>query len=170
MRKPNAYNSWAISERVQVAPPGHLDINYLRLREKVHQLYERGFDNCEIAEKVGLTTLHVRRYLKMRKPIIPRQPANHAWREDASCKAEDTNIFFPNATGMKSVNLKKQAMKICSTCPVINECRDAAMKNFEVHGIWAGEDFSKYFYGFDESTGKVTVSVRGDCGTLKKVC
>ena len=153
-----------------MTPPGHVDINYLRFRVKVHELYERGLDNVEISERTGISTVNVRRYLKLVKPIIPPESCNHAWRDEAACKAYDSEMFFPTATGVKNIQLKEKAFEICASCPVIDKCREAALNNYENHGVWAGEDFGRYNYSFDESTGKVSISVRGMRGAFKKIC
>lgn len=47
----------------------------------------------------------------------------HHWAQDALCAQIDPEIFFPN----KGESIK-QAVSICSQCPVRQECLDAALE------------------------------------------
>lgn len=51
-------------------------------------------------------------------------------------------LFFPVASLSERENgqayLGHEAKKLCQTCPVMLECADYAIRNFEVHGIWGG--------------------------------
>lgn len=53
------------------------------------------------------------------------------WWRHAACKDMDVNIFFPES---KAQNRYDEARKICATCPVIDECLDAAI----IEGSWDG--------------------------------
>ena len=55
------------------------------------------------------------------------------WREDAACRDEDTNIFFPlndDAAG--------PALAICAQCPVRAQCLEWALATRQDDGIWGG--------------------------------
>jgi WhiB family transcriptional regulator, redox-sensing transcriptional regulator len=60
------------------------------------------------------------------------------WRNDAACTGMDTLIFFPiGETGpaLPQVNL---ARKVCSSCPVKDECLEFAIATIQNDGIWGG--------------------------------
>lgn len=52
---------------------------------------------------------------------------------DALCANEDQALFFPDDS-----DLALEAKAICLQCPVIDECREYALKHDERHGIWGG--------------------------------
>lgn len=62
--------------------------------------------------------------------ILPRP----AWQQTAACAGVDPRLFFP-ATPGQPVN--REAKRVCSICPVRQECLDYALDNDE-RGIWAG--------------------------------
>jgi WhiB family transcriptional regulator, redox-sensing transcriptional regulator len=60
------------------------------------------------------------------------------WRQDAACAHMDTLIFFPvgETGGMtQQVDLAK---KICSSCPVREQCLEFAIATIQNDGIWGG--------------------------------
>jgi hypothetical protein len=57
-----------------------------------------------------------------------------AWTEEAACKGK-TDLFFPEQGDSKSF---REAVAICSTCPVREPCTQHIMENDERFGIWAG--------------------------------
>lgn len=152
-----------------MTPPGYLDINYLRVRVRVHQLHEAGWDNADIAVHLSLNARQVRRYLALHKPMLVSPRSTHGWVDDAACKANETELFYPSSTGNKNRNSKAKAKAICSSCPVAQRCLQTAIDNCEIYGVWGGEDMSQYSYTFDESTGGVRVAVRSAGGSLQKV-
>jgi WhiB family redox-sensing transcriptional regulator len=56
-----------------------------------------------------------------------------AWRQEANCLGEPTEIFFPPRG--KSLDLARQ---ICGECTVRKECLDFAQVHYESIGIWGG--------------------------------
>lgn len=152
-----------------MTPAGKVDINYLRIRVKAHDLHERGYESLDIASTLGISIRQASHYVNLPKPQLPEMGGVPTWTEDAICTAEDTELFFPPHTGVKAQNYKRQAMKICARCPVRAKCREMALVNCESTGVWGGEDFSKYVYEFDAMTGSLRVSMREGDGSLPKV-
>lgn len=55
------------------------------------------------------------------------------WSDLAACADYDTEFFYPP----KGVSARK-AKAVCADCPVINECREFALRVPEEHGVWGG--------------------------------
>lgn len=55
------------------------------------------------------------------------------WTDDAACREVDTAVFF--AVDGVTQNL---ALRICSTCPVVGDCRSRAMTDKVQYGTWGG--------------------------------
>jgi len=68
-----------------------------------------------------------------------RIPALTSWAEKAACKGL-SHLFYPNFSERPNRRIKREkaAKAICSTCPVIQECRQYAHTNPE-YGVWGGE-------------------------------
>jgi WhiB family redox-sensing transcriptional regulator len=62
------------------------------------------------------------------------------WQYQAACKGMATDIFFysDRERGPKRARREKIAKAICATCPVINQCREQALRLAEPYGIWGG--------------------------------
>lgn len=63
--------------------------------------------------------------------IIAR--ARAPWRKQAACRDEDVSTFFPER-GQSTA----PAMAVCVGCPVRIECRDEALNDPELVGVWGG--------------------------------
>lgn len=55
---------------------------------------------------------------------------------DAACATVDPDLFFPE--GKDHVQKTREAKAVCSTCPIVENCLEVAMKNGEKFGIWGG--------------------------------
>ena len=62
-----------------------------------------------------------------------------AWTSDASCQGR-TELFFAPAGERPEARVVRegQARSVCSSCPVLQDCRDWARENRE-YGFWGGE-------------------------------
>ena len=58
---------------------------------------------------------------------------DRAWMLDARCLDADPEAFFPEKGGST-----REAKRICSACPVRDECLEYALANDERFGIWGG--------------------------------
>ena len=56
-----------------------------------------------------------------------------AWMLEAKCLDADPEAFFPEKGGST-----REAKRICSICPVREECLEYALANEERFGIWGG--------------------------------
>lgn len=60
------------------------------------------------------------------------------WRQGASCRDADPDIFFPNGSTGPALAQIAAAQAICSTCSVVQECLDWALDTNQDAGIWGG--------------------------------
>jgi WhiB family transcriptional regulator, redox-sensing transcriptional regulator len=63
------------------------------------------------------------------------------WELTARCRRHDPTLFFgPNRFEPKRERLAREAeaKSICATCPALDPCRDYALTNAEVYGVWGG--------------------------------
>ena len=63
------------------------------------------------------------------------------WETTARCRRHDPALFFgPNRFEPKRERLAREAeaKSICATCPVLEPCREYALNNGEVYGVWGG--------------------------------
>ena len=75
-------------------------------------------------------------------PVAPLRPIQEdwEWQYQGACKNMDTEIFFLEH-GVRANEKRKReqaALKVCRSCPVINECREHALKTPEFYGVWGG--------------------------------
>lgn len=64
---------------------------------------------------------------------------NHRhWRDEASCKELDTEIFFPIGLTGDAVTQTELAKSICAECPVRADCLEFAIRTLQDHGVWGG--------------------------------
>lgn len=61
-----------------------------------------------------------------------------AWMADAACRGMDPDLFFPEGRGADTGTLVAEAKAVCRRCPVMQECRDYAVAENIVHGVWGG--------------------------------
>jgi hypothetical protein len=54
------------------------------------------------------------------------------WRDDAACRDEDLNLFYPKSEEV----LPPAVERLCSSCPVEADCLAWALRH-EDHGMWA---------------------------------
>ena len=63
------------------------------------------------------------------------------WDEAAGCRGEDASLFFgPNRFEPKRERLAREAAAkaVCSRCPALLACREHALANGELYGVWGG--------------------------------
>jgi len=63
------------------------------------------------------------------------------WSDMAACRGGESWLFFsPEITERKEARLEREHMakKLCATCPVREECLEAALERHETYGIWGG--------------------------------
>ena len=66
--------------------------------------------------------------------------ADWEWQFKAACRGMATDIFFytERERGPRRARREKIAKSICATCPVLNQCREQALRLAEPYGIWGG--------------------------------
>ena len=69
----------------------------------------------------------------------------HDWREHAACRGADPELFtardHDELGGRSTPEYVQRALKICATCPVVDECRQFADSRTDALtvGVWGGE-------------------------------
>ena len=68
---------------------------------------------------------------------------NQEWREKASCKGVDANIFVPLGTKIKANRHGRGTYSVartfCASCPVVSECLDYAVREVIEYGMFGGK-------------------------------
>lgn len=62
------------------------------------------------------------------------------WQYQGACREYDTELFFhPEGERGGTRRRRAEAAKaICATCPVLEQCREHALRVQEPYGIWGG--------------------------------
>lgn len=62
------------------------------------------------------------------------------WQDLGACKEADPEIFFLEHNLRKVQKRKKEqaAIKICNTCPVVQQCLEHSLRIPEFYGVWGG--------------------------------
>jgi WhiB family redox-sensing transcriptional regulator len=60
------------------------------------------------------------------------------WRDLATCRGLDPDLFFPVSTSGASLTEIDAARRVCHRCPVLTPCLRWALDLGQVHGIWGG--------------------------------
>ncbi|GAB2933377.1 WhiB family transcriptional regulator [Rhodococcus aerolatus] len=72
---------------------------------------------------------------------LPGPVEDHwTWQESAACRGLQTSMFFhPDyERGPARERRESQAKAVCSSCPVVAQCRSHALQVQEPYGIWGG--------------------------------
>jgi len=60
------------------------------------------------------------------------------WRDDASCRDTDPDLFFPVGTTGPAIEQIAAAKSVCDTCESKQPCLDFALTTNQDSGIWGG--------------------------------
>jgi WhiB family redox-sensing transcriptional regulator len=64
--------------------------------------------------------------------------ANYRWRDHASCRDTDPELFFPVGTTGHALVQIEQAKSVCRECEARVECLQFALATNQDSGIWGG--------------------------------
>jgi WhiB family redox-sensing transcriptional regulator len=67
-----------------------------------------------------------------------RRTGSVDWRDDALCRHEDPELFFPVGTGPEAQEQTREAQAVCRRCPVREPCLEWALETGQTSGIWGG--------------------------------
>lgn len=107
----------------------------------------------ELAGATGLCSAHGEHQAHLRAvqpsdtagtPPLPTLPMSRpTWHHLAACRGTGPARFYPDAAARKmaATDPYRQARKVCETCPVVDECRQAGQS--EAHGVWGGQSPSE---------------------------
>jgi WhiB family redox-sensing transcriptional regulator len=60
------------------------------------------------------------------------------WRDGASCRDTDPDLFFPVGTTGAAVDQIAAAKAVCDACPAKEPCLQFAIENNQDSGVWGG--------------------------------
>jgi WhiB family redox-sensing transcriptional regulator len=60
------------------------------------------------------------------------------WRDDAACRDEDPELFFPIGTTGIALEQVTAAKRICARCSVQEDCLEFALASNQEAGVWGG--------------------------------
>ncbi|MEU6146795.1 WhiB family transcriptional regulator [Streptomyces sp. NPDC047081] len=60
------------------------------------------------------------------------------WRDEAACRFEDPDLFFPIGTSGPALLQTEQAKAVCGRCVVRERCLRWALDVGECLGVWGG--------------------------------
>jgi WhiB family transcriptional regulator, redox-sensing transcriptional regulator len=60
------------------------------------------------------------------------------WRDDAACRHEDPDLFFPIGSSGPTLMQTEQAKAVCHRCSVREECLRWALDTEQFIGVWGG--------------------------------
>ncbi|NNC75795.1 MAG: WhiB family transcriptional regulator [Acidimicrobiia bacterium] len=67
--------------------------------------------------------------LILQVPITEERP----WLVFGACRQVESDLFFPASKAQEL-----EALRICATCPVRDECFAHAIESREAYGVWGG--------------------------------
>ena len=62
------------------------------------------------------------------------------WQAKGACNEAEPSLFFHprNERGLGRAQRDRAALLVCARCPVLERCRDYAIRAREAYGIWGG--------------------------------
>jgi WhiB family transcriptional regulator, redox-sensing transcriptional regulator len=63
------------------------------------------------------------------------------WQRHAACKGPKAELFFPPTVPERKedrIAREREAKSICTSCEVVSDCLQYALRIREAHGIWGG--------------------------------
>jgi WhiB family redox-sensing transcriptional regulator len=66
------------------------------------------------------------------------EPMKQAWRSRGACLNSSPDLFFPIGQSEKALEQEQEAIAICNSCVVKNECLNTALTLRKDFGIWGG--------------------------------
>jgi WhiB family redox-sensing transcriptional regulator len=69
---------------------------------------------------------------------VPETRRKADWRDDALCRQEDPEDFFPNGATPAAKAAERHAKAVCWRCPSIRPCGQWALQTGEKNGVWGG--------------------------------
>ena len=60
------------------------------------------------------------------------------WHDDAACRDEDPELFFPIGSSGPALRQRERAKAVCASCAVQGRCLEWALSAGVEHGVWGG--------------------------------
>jgi WhiB family transcriptional regulator, redox-sensing transcriptional regulator len=69
---------------------------------------------------------------------VPASRRKADWRDDALCRAEDPEDFFPVGATPVAKATERHAKAVCFRCPSLQACGQWALETRQPFGVWGG--------------------------------
>lgn len=69
---------------------------------------------------------------------LPPRGDDGAWRDQAECRPEEPELFFPVGSTGPAAEQIEEAKAVCRRCPVMQQCLGWALDTRQDHGVWGG--------------------------------
>lgn len=82
----------------------------------------------------------IAKYTATPPALPPARTEEWEWQLLGRCRGSSSATFFtPNGLrGRSRTQREQEAKDICALCPVVNRCREYALKAGEPYGVWGG--------------------------------
>ncbi|WP_405652264.1 WhiB family transcriptional regulator [Streptomyces sp. RK9] len=67
-------------------------------------------------------------------------PLRQEWIHRAACADADPELFFPVGTTGPAERDQEEAKRVCTRCPVRDQCLAYALGSGQTSGVWGGKD------------------------------
>ncbi len=68
----------------------------------------------------------------------PDDPIDTSWRDTASCRDTDPDLFFPIGTTGMAITQIDEAKAVCMSCKAQTQCLEFALRANQDTGVWGG--------------------------------
>ena len=87
-------------------------------------------------------------------------PEEMWWLPEARCIGEDPELFFPIGTSEDALSQVAKAKTVCRGCSVRADCREYAISDRDIHGIWGGTSDEERRAKFGELRPKIEAKMQ----------
>lgn len=68
---------------------------------------------------------------------VVREAPEDDWKAQGTCRSYGwPDLWFPE--GKDKRRQEQESVSVCLGCPMLARCRESALKNKEIYGVWAG--------------------------------
>ncbi|MFW9196993.1 WhiB family transcriptional regulator [Corynebacterium striatum] len=82
------------------------------------------------------------------------------WQLQGACRGENSDVFYhpDGERGRARAQRENRAKAICNSCPVLELCREHALRSAEPYGVWGGMSESERVVALRTRQSRATVT------------